>query len=690
MSSMQEGAGSLTSTAGARAVAMLSRDLADVLVEFSIVLHKRAMYPLGHPHLQDSQARFVARLESLLAGRESLAIGVARHQLIVAATATDPRNALLSDLARRLHRHRVATLRFERGITLHEIDDLLGGLAADPKGDAGPLGLRPDVGAEWSHLRLQAPELNRLFLQDEDDVAQPETPAGALWLGLAQLALSSDGESTETSDDPLLVARAIDAQPEQVAYDRVVLDYLGQLADEMSGRQGAWEPRVRERVSRLVTSLKPDTLRRVLDAGADHAERRRFALTASEVLAVDAVVEVVEAAAVTTGQTISHQLLRLLHKFAHHAEHGPERGRAEADSTLRHNVAHLISGWSLADPNPGAYTAVLDGMVRSGRASSGGGDEPLECEPETVLRLALELDCPGPRVEAALDALLTNRRLGAAVELLRNAPGTRNDTAAALWHQLATPSRLRDELMAPEPDFVTIEGLVRQLGPGAVEPLFDLLERAATATLRGKALRLLTDLGAAVAEPAAARLKDAPWYVQRNLLVLLRMLHTWPPGFSAVPFARHPDPRLRREAFKLLLEYPAHRTSAILHGLQDESVEIVTLVLRAAVDECPADALRALERFAGDRRRPAELRALAVRAVAPSSGPQAVSRLVHLTGARRSLFGWRLDAASPVTVAAVAALARHWGAHPQVMGLLKAARAHSDPQLRLAAEGPPA
>ena len=71
--------------------------------------------------------------------------------------------------------------------------------------------------------------------------------------------------------------------------------------------------------------LKPETLRRVLEAGADHSERRRFALTASEVLAVDAVIEVVEAAAATTGQTISHQLLRLLHKFAHHAEQGPER-----------------------------------------------------------------------------------------------------------------------------------------------------------------------------------------------------------------------------------------------------------------------------------------------------------------------------------------------------------------------------
>jgi hypothetical protein len=685
MSSMQEGAGSLTPIAGARPVSALSRDLADVLVEFSIVLHKRAMYPQGHPHLQESTARFVERLESLLAARDSLAIGVARHQLIVAATATDSRNALLSDLARRLHRHRVATLRFDRGITLQEIDELLGGLAADPKAEAGPFGLRPDVGAEWSHLRLQPPELNRLFLQDDDENAPPETPAGALWLSLARLALSSDGDITEASDDPLLVARAMDAQPEQVAYDRVVLDYLGQIADEMSGRQGAWEPRVRERVSRLVTSLKPETLRRVLDAGADHAERRRFAVTASEVLAVDAVVEVVEAAAATTGQTISHQFLRLLRKFAQHAERGPERGRPEAEAALRRNVAQLISDWSLEDPNPGAYTAVLDGMSRAAPAGGAEPHEQLDCEPEAVLRLAIELDCPGPRADAALDALLAERRLALAVGLLREAPGTRNQAAAALWRQLATPARLRSELMAPQPDFLTIEGLAKQLGLAATEPLLDLLERAATTTLRGKALRLLVNLGPPVAERTAARLKDAPWYVQRNLLVLLRMLRTWPPGFSAVPYARHPEPRLRREAFKLLLDFPAHRTSAILHGLQDESEEIVTLVLRAAVDDCPYDAVRAIERFTEDWRRPAELRALAVRAVARSSGLQAVGRLVQLTGARRSLFGWRLDAASPVTVAAVAALARHWSAHPQVRGLLEAARAHSDPELRLAA-----
>jgi hypothetical protein len=168
------------------------------------------------------------------------------------------------------------------------------------------------------------------------------------------------------------------------------------------------------------------------------------------------------------------------------------------------------------------------------------------------------------------------------------------------------------------------------------------------------------------------------------------MLRTWPPDFSAVSYARHPEPRLRREAYRLLLEFPQHRTSAILHGLQDANAEVVTLVLRAAVEDCPHEALRSIERITEDWRRPGEQRALAVRALARGSGLQAVPRLVQLSGARRSLLGWSLDARNPVALAAVAALARHFAAHPQVAGLLKAARDHSDPEIRLAARMRPA
>jgi hypothetical protein len=688
MSSIPEGVPPLSQTPGARSTATLSRDLADFLVEFSIVLHKRAMYPLGHPHLQESTERFVNRLESLLAPRDVLAIGIARHQLIVAGVATDPRNALLSDLARRLHRHRIATLRFERGISLQEIDDLLAALAADPQGDEGPFGLRPGAGSAWTHLKVQPPELNRLFLQDEEAGHDaPETPGGALWLGLAHLALSADGSPTDTAEDPLVVARAIDAQPEQVGYDRVVLDYLGQIADEMSGRQGAWEPRVRERVSRLVTSLKPETLRRVLEAGADHSERRRFALTASEVLAVDAVIEVVEAAAATTGQTISHQLLRLLHKFAHHAEQGSERSRAEAESMLRRNVAQLITDWNLEDPNPSEYTAVLDGMVRQAPDDAGVMEEDrLDCEPALMLQIALETDCGGPRVYAALDTLVGAHRITEAVDVLRDAPPASASTANALWRHVATPARLRLELSAPQLDFSTIESLVSHLGALAVDPLLDLLEQATDRSVRARTLRLLATIGPPVAPVAAARLKNAPWFVQRNLLALLRMLKIWPAGFSAVTYARHPDIRLRREAYKLLLEFPEHRASAIMRGLGDEQPEIVALVLRAAVDDCPPDALRSVERFMTDWRRPAELRAIAVRALGRANGPHALAQLLELAGSRRHFFGWRIEAKSPVVLAAVSVLARNWGGHPQVVGLLREARDHDDPEIRMAAK----
>jgi DNA-binding transcriptional MerR regulator len=323
-------------------VATIARDLADFLVEFSIVLHKRAMYPHGHPLLQEGAARFVARLEAVLERREGLIIGVARCQLIVGGVATEPRNALLSDLARRLHRQRIASLRFQRGVTLQEIDELLGSVSAEPDDAAGPLGLRPERAASWRHIQIQAPELGRLLLDQAAEPSIGEEPAGTageLWVGLANLALSADGQGSPEGEDPLIVARAIDDQVGQIAYDRVVLDYLGQMAEEISGRAGAWEPRARERVSRLVANLHPDTLRSLLEAGADHAERRRFALTASEVLAVDAVVEVVEAAAVTTGQSISSHLLRLLHKFAHHAEGATGPARTEAESVLRKNVA---------------------------------------------------------------------------------------------------------------------------------------------------------------------------------------------------------------------------------------------------------------------------------------------------------------------------------------------------------------
>ena len=106
---------------------------------------------------------------------------------------------------------------------------------------------------------------------------------------------------------------------------------------------------------------------------------------------MDAVMEVVEAAAATTGQTVASHAARPAHKFAHHAGESTGEIRTEADSILRDNVAQLIRNWELADPNPSEYTTVLEGMARQAPRPRVLEADTTSCEAELVLQMALKL-----------------------------------------------------------------------------------------------------------------------------------------------------------------------------------------------------------------------------------------------------------------------------------------------------------
>jgi hypothetical protein len=178
----------------------------------------------------------------------------------------------------------------------------------------------------------------------------------------------------------------------------------------------------------------------------------------------------------------------------------------------------------------------------------------------------------------------------------------------------------------------------------------------------------------------------APWYVQRNILVLHRALGAWPASFSPISCTVHQHPQVRREAYKLLLTFPQHRTSALSHGMRDADDGIVQMVLLAALESCPPEVMKSVERFLGESQRPAELRGLAVRVLARATGPEVLPRLVGLAGERRMFRGWRLAAKSPIVLAALGALAQYWSAYPQAESLLALARNHPDPDVRLAAQ----
>src|SRR3954469_17335445 len=168
---------------GRQAVAALSRELADFLVELSITLNKHAIYPQSHPLLDVAVDGVATRLAALFVGdRESLSIGVARRQLIIEGVATDPLNPVLKELAQRLHDHHVGAVKFVRGITRDELAAALAALAVDPTRAEKPIGHDTErLGGLWQHVRFFPLTYDRLQLIEEDRNEAPapgQMPAG--------------------------------------------------------------------------------------------------------------------------------------------------------------------------------------------------------------------------------------------------------------------------------------------------------------------------------------------------------------------------------------------------------------------------------------------------------------------------------------------------------------------------------
>src|SRR5688572_2302473 len=179
--------------------AALSRELADFLIELSIALHKHTMYPEVHPSLEPAVVAVVRRAEHLFESRSTLALGVARTQLVIEGVATDAKNPLLADLAGRLHRHHLGAVTFHRGLRRNEVAELMRTLAVEAERTGEPIGLGPPEHLRaWEHIRLHPVTYERLELMHEDPPVDDPAAKGRglrgaqLGVGLARAALTAD------------------------------------------------------------------------------------------------------------------------------------------------------------------------------------------------------------------------------------------------------------------------------------------------------------------------------------------------------------------------------------------------------------------------------------------------------------------------------------------------------------------
>lgn len=670
----------------------LSRELSVFLVQFSIALHKNTSYPRGHPLLQSAVEAVVLRLTSLLVERPTLSIGIARNQLIIDGVATDPENPVLRELAERLHRHQLGALKFTQGVGGDEVADLLATIGAASKRGDQPLGIRPQDELErWAHIRLFPLAFDNLELLDKEEAKEEQETgrANQLWLGLAAAALLDQrgGEFAPSLDGGEL-AKAINEHRRDTTYAKVIVDYLMQLGRELRMGEGAEQQTLQNRLSALLAGLRPDVLKELLEVGGDLAKRRELVGEVAQTMPMGAVLELVQAAAAASQKTISHSLLRMLNKIAIHTEAGGPITRQDADSALRETVRRLAANWTLEDPNPGAYTRMLD-RLSSGNPSAALADEERPSEAPRLLKMSLETGVTGEAVWRAVDEMVDTSRLAELLEILDSGVGVES-TVEEYWRHLSTPDSLRQILMDEQRGMEAVERIIQRMGLLAAEPMLDVLEITESRHIRRRLLTRLTQLGNDVGPLLQARLPGAPWFVQRNLLALMAALPTWPPEFTPRPYAENDDPRVRREALKLMLRVPEMREEAILSGIADDDDQIIRLALGAALERCPSSAASRLVTLINNRSRDAELRALAIRALAQV--PTVATRnwlLEHALTKRQWFRGRKLQPKSAELLAILSVLASRWASHPGAAEVIKLASRSPDPDIRTAVTSPP-
>ena len=674
--------------------AALSRDLSDFLSELSIGLHKNAIYPAGHPLLEHTTSELNRRLGVLLAERASLSLGVARNQLIIEGVATDEKNPVLRELAGRLHRHHLGAVKFSVGVTEDEINDMLATVSVDAGRLPRPLGLEgPEVLTQWPHIRLFPLTFAQLQLIEEDPNADADSDAiasagsgnrsAALWVGLARAALVAESSKIDSDDpgsvDPTAVAHAIDEHKRDAAYDQVVVGYLLQIAEELKVKGGKEAAALQKRVSQMVGTLNPDTLNRLLDMSGNVKQRKQFVLDASQGMAVDAVVELVRAAGETSGQNVSHSMMRMLRKLSAHAEEGPTQTRPQADGALRDQVSKLMEGWQLEDPNPEGYRRALERMATTAPLLHN-SEHSYPIEPERLLAMGLEIETLGDQVWRSADTMAARDDLAPLRNLVDNAPAVwMRDT---LWRHVATPQRLRLQLALEPLPVAVLQRMIARMGAASTEPILDAIDEAEDEKHQAALVELLGRIGPPAGKTILARLAGMRWGQVRPLLALLGKNPEWNCGYSPSAWLAHPDAAVRREALRQELRDGATRDLAIVRALADADEGNVRLGLGGAMASCPKDAAAVLRARADDPTLSADLRALGIRALSSyraSDTPAWLAARIVRTG--KLIKRETLAAKTPELLAALEGLAIHWRDDPAARPALALAAASGDAEI---------
>ena len=655
-----------------------------LLMRFAGTLNRRRAYAATHPIVIAAEEQLLQSAVDALRNRSTLSIGVARHELLIDGLPWESRNSTARELAGRLHRRGVGSITLETGLSLAELRAALAWLNTEPGGAA-------DTPPTQSGLHITRTAYDLLVL--DDAIRDAQSAIASLWRVLAEVSghhgeRGVDGEIENTgsqfrdeyaglpmfTDDALSGAEGFDT-------DAILAALRVALGDDAIARRTAvalmeltnhgvtttdeGRALIGEQLLSLLERLGSEALGPIVKSLIDASKKQKFVTQVIDVLPISDAVTWLDAAAAANDQQISHQLVRVMSKLSTLAD---ERGDVATEASFRDAARDLVSGWSLADPNPSEHVELLDRIAGFERVTTGkelkrGGPSSTTIESTRLVQMSLEMETIGADTVLAIDALLATGSGRSLMQWINSAGDT--GTATAMRQMITSEKSVRRLLLTEPVDRLEARGLLEVLDITSTDILIDILGEASSKGTRLLVRQRLAEFGDAITPRLLARLTDGPWYLIRNVLSLLHDTETQhTPSGTASPaitqLLEHEQVQVRLEALRVLVGMnDTQRETALSRALADDSERVVVLALqeltdatgdRAALSEAIVSQIIALV-DAGRHSEP--VRARAVRTLASTRSDAVRDWLTDLV-ARKSMVLRRLKLADPTPVAASA------------------------------------
>lgn len=614
----------------------------------------------------------------------SLSLAVASRELLVDGKPAAA-GAVALELATRLHQLNIGAVRMVPGVTREAVSTFVAMLARRPS-EVRPDDPVPDMtGIAVGRLDFEA-----LGLADEHAI-QAETTQ--LWRALAERVLAAvDADAVSGTDgegsSPATLGAALSQASGNDGAARQAFEALNGMAEQVSMAPRRVRDEIGERLQALLSATEQSAIVSALRAGS-RGSRARLVANMVDVLPAAAVVRWLNSAAMASGKDLSPHLLRLLSKMSVHF-----RGRRPeaAAEELRETARELVEGWDLTEPNPEDHALLLDTLAawsaRGERQTGSGRDATLDPRTEEAIRLvqmAIEIDVVSEDVSLAVQRLADDGHAAAVLSWIER--GASPALGERLRSLTLTPAAILQVLLATPFDAVEAKRLLDATPADASDVLMEALEQCESRTGRRLIFDRLRTMPSSIATVVCARLsRPTPWFFARNLLALLRDLSLADPELverltpgPLLLFQRHEHVAVRREAVRLLVQFPTARAAALRRALDDATPDVQHTAIDAAYawrsQPWAPDVAQRLLGLAANEALDVALREKALRAVGATMIPEVRSWLLAHVSRRSALRGaLKLVAITPTVRAALQLLASRWSDDTEVQPVLTLAR----------------